>query len=435
MNSSQNHSPWLNFERPQWNSLISDLACDVAIVGAGISGVATLYYLLTSTEKNVVLLEKNRVASGATGHNAGLAVVAMEKPTSELIDEIGEDAAHRLYEEWYEAWDNLHAIHEEIGLKDNLLSFSHAANGFQTLPPFIAFVKNILLRGDQQKWRFLVSDTLKSKIPQELATIVEFIPHPALLNALKTTDSAYIAANVAAAGFKGKRMNSALFCYKVLRFLQAKFPHRFKLYEETDITKIDLYKNHSILVHAQGKIKADDVILCTNAYKNFLIWDQVDQKAFTKLHDAISPRIGYLAAFPDSPLVGYALGLINEQKPLDSVPFWYFSHAPHPQHDPNHSCVIGGPEFDANTSCTQEWIDDKKTLSLDLIQQFLKSTFKEMPTEFPFFWHGWMGYTPNGLRWVGRDSDHPHLWYNLACNGIGIIPAIAGAKKILGSMV
>lgn len=429
----QYNSPWLNFDRSSWNSLTSDLACDVAIVGAGISGVATLYYLLTSTQKNVVLLEKNRVASGATGHNAGLALVAMEKPTSELIEEIGEAAAKSLYEELYEAWDDLHAIHDVIGLQDNLLSFSHAANGFYSLSRFSLFVKNILLRGDQKKWHYLVLDALKSKIPQDLATMPEFVPQKAILNALKTIDSNYIAAIVAVDDFKGKRMNSALFCYRVLDYLQAKFPDRFQVYEQTDIAKIKLHENYSILEHARGSIKAAEVILCTNGYKAFSIWEEVNQKAFTKLHEAISPRIGFLAAFPNSSPERYALGFVNEQN--DTAPFWYFSHAPHPKHDPNHSCVIGGPEFDAEGPCSDEWIDEKKGVSLDLIQQFLKSNFNEMPDPFPFFWHGWMGYTPNGLRWVGRDSDHPHLWYNLACNGIGIVPAIAGAKKIMRSML
>ena len=65
-----------------------------------------------------------------------------------------------------------------------------------------------------------------------------------------------------------------------------------------------------------------------------------------------------------------------------------------------------------------------------MIHYFLKTTFKDAPQTFPFYWHGWMGYTSNGLRWVGPDADYPHLWYNLACNGIGIVPAIGGAKRI-----
>ncbi len=101
----------------------TDLDCEVAIVGAGISGVATLYSLLTSTQKKVVLLEKNKVASGATGHNAGLAIVFMEKPVSEIETLIGKEATQAIYSDLDEAWDDLHAIHDKIGLKDNLVPF------------------------------------------------------------------------------------------------------------------------------------------------------------------------------------------------------------------------------------------------------------------------------------------------------------------------
>jgi len=45
-----------------------------------------------------------------------------------------------------------------------------------------------------------------------------------------------------------------------------------------------------------------------------------------------------------------------------------------------------------------------------------------------------MGYTSNGLRWVGPDPDYPHLWYKLARNGIEIIPSVAGAKKIVSML-
>lgn len=228
--------------------------------------------------------------------------------------------------------------------------------------------------------------------------------------------------------FKAKRTNSAKFCYKVSEYLKEKFPDRFSVYEHTDITRINLYKNHSILEHAHGKVTSQDIILCTNGYKNFSIWDHINEKPFTKLQESITPRIGYLAAFPDPSSERYALAFSNEQRPFEKVPFWYFSHAPHANHDLNHSCVIGGPEFNL-----AEWEENKLEFNLNLIKDFLKATFKEPPNTLPFFWlfwHGWMGYSSNGLRWVGADSEYPHLWYNLACNGIGIVPAIAGARRI-----
>ena len=297
-----NHSPWLNFERTEWPSLKTDLNCEVAIIGGGISGVATLYYLLISTQKRVVLFEKNRVASGATGHNAGLAIAYIEKPASELVRMLGKEATQAIFNELDEGWDALHTIHDEIGLKDNLLSFPHVVNGFNSLPQFISFLKEILIRNDysQTDWRYLVSESLKEDIPEEFSTIVEFVPHQTILIALKTIDASYIAATMRTSPFKGKRMNSAKFCYRVLDYLEERFPHRFSVYEQTDITRIDLYETHSVLEHAHGSATSQEVILCTNAYKHFSIWDRINEKPYTKLQDSITPRIGYLVAFPNA---------------------------------------------------------------------------------------------------------------------------------------
>ena len=40
---------------------------DVVIIGGGVVGTATAYYLAKSGRKNVVLVEKNTVCSGSTG--------------------------------------------------------------------------------------------------------------------------------------------------------------------------------------------------------------------------------------------------------------------------------------------------------------------------------------------------------------------------------
>ena len=41
-----------------------------------------------------------------------------------------------------------------------------------------------------------------------------------------------------------------------------------------------------------------------------------------------------------------------------------------------------------------------------------------------------MGYTPTGIRCVGRDPRSASLLYNLGCNGVGILPSIAGGRRI-----
>ena len=86
----ENVSPWqreVKRTRPVI-ALTQDIDSDVAVVGGGISGVATSYFLLRDTSQRVDLIEKGRVAHGATGHNGGQAVAAFERPITEALRKI-----------------------------------------------------------------------------------------------------------------------------------------------------------------------------------------------------------------------------------------------------------------------------------------------------------------------------------------------------------
>ena len=80
------NSPWI--KQLKLNRAVVSLSDDrqthVAVVGAGISGVSTAYFILTETAHDVVLIEAGRAAHGATGHNAGQVVSYFEQQVSEL---------------------------------------------------------------------------------------------------------------------------------------------------------------------------------------------------------------------------------------------------------------------------------------------------------------------------------------------------------------
>ena len=49
---------------------------------------------------------------------------------------------------------------------------------------------------------------------------------------------------------------------------------------------------------------------------------------------------------------------------------------------------------------------------------------------YDYAWHGLMGYTPDRLRVVGFEHRNPALLYNLACNGVGILPSLHGGHRV-----
>jgi glycerol-3-phosphate dehydrogenase len=48
-----------------------DLHTDVVVVGGGIAGASTAFFILRETDLRVALVERGTIGSGATGHNAG----------------------------------------------------------------------------------------------------------------------------------------------------------------------------------------------------------------------------------------------------------------------------------------------------------------------------------------------------------------------------
>ena len=99
-----NHSPWivqLKRTRPV-EPLAENLSTDTVIVGGGIAGITTAYFLLTKGTERVVLLEAGKVAHGATGHNAGQITSYFEKTFIQLAERYGivqTTAAHKAIEE------------------------------------------------------------------------------------------------------------------------------------------------------------------------------------------------------------------------------------------------------------------------------------------------------------------------------------------------
>src|SRR5258705_5880371 len=112
-----NRSPWIAQMRPDGppRPLDADAAADVAIVGAGIAGVATAFFTLRNTDQRVILIERDRVARGATGRNAGQLTTYFQRPLFDIADEFGADLAIEGQRDFDDAHDLLDLMAAEAG--------------------------------------------------------------------------------------------------------------------------------------------------------------------------------------------------------------------------------------------------------------------------------------------------------------------------------
>ncbi len=90
---------WGNPEKQTFPALKKSIEADYLIVGGGITGLATAYFLTTHRKKRVVIIEKNTVGSGSTGHSAGMLVHEPEHANwYELITAYGTKATKAYFE-------------------------------------------------------------------------------------------------------------------------------------------------------------------------------------------------------------------------------------------------------------------------------------------------------------------------------------------------
>jgi glycine/D-amino acid oxidase-like deaminating enzyme len=80
---------WKNPGYQPRKPLARNIDCDYLIVGGGITGVSLAYFLSRAKSKKIVLIEKETVASGATGQAAGILTLKGELDLQNIIADFG----------------------------------------------------------------------------------------------------------------------------------------------------------------------------------------------------------------------------------------------------------------------------------------------------------------------------------------------------------
>jgi glycine/D-amino acid oxidase-like deaminating enzyme len=432
-------SPWLHQldrKRPV-TPLARDIDTDVAIIGGGIAGITTAYFLLRDTPNRVVLLEADRVAHGATGHNAGQLVAEFERSFGSIVNEFGLEMTKAGYRAVDSAWDLLEGIIRDEQLTVPLWrltgygALSDRAQIMDYLADLALRIKAGITRGC-----LLIAAERKTdlNIPAEYEALSEWIPHGDLLKLCEAKDDRYIALW---ADTERGCMNSALFCDQLAQAMLKRWPDRFAMHEQTPARMITLHQGTAeIATASKCRVSARRIVLCTNGFEGFRIVDDKKIDVDTKFHRNVSGTIGYMAAFLEPhdrpPMANW-----YQDRPGNdpTEPYFYMTRRPYDM-GPNgqHNLLgVGGPEVHLPEEVAYDRshpFDESVHTEIDTWMRRTYAHYGPARTEDAFFWHGLMGYTPNGLRIIGSEPCNHVLLYNIGCNGIGLLHSIYGGYKI-----
>lgn len=98
-------------------SLPGDLSVDVAIVGAGFTGLWTAHYLREADPSlRIAIIERDIAGFGASGRNGGWASALMPMGLDSIAHEHGRDAAIRMQRAMYDSVDEIGRVTQALGI-------------------------------------------------------------------------------------------------------------------------------------------------------------------------------------------------------------------------------------------------------------------------------------------------------------------------------
>ncbi len=430
---SQIASPWLaQLTKRRPFALAHDAKADVVIVGGGIAGISTAAYILKDTDLSVVLVEAGRIAHGATGHNAGQLVADFERPLVGLIDEFGLKPTLHAQTEVEGAWIGVDWLLQSFKLSTPLHRCRGFA-GFMTGEHVRAHLDAAALRVEHglEPEPLLVAsgsraEGLLTRADERLAVV---LPHSVIMRLLRTDDPSYVAAATLPKGC----MNSAHFCEELAGSMLSAYKDRFSIAEHLPVRTISLSGSGAVLRTDGQTVAADKVVLCTNGFENIQIDNADGPDIDRSFHRMVRGLVGYMGGYLDErDALPMAISYFRDQR-THVDPYTYLTRRPYElRGERNTLLCLGGPERNLPHGAQYDALAPFPADVEEEIDRAFRYTYRrgDSTPSRAFLWHGLMGYTPTGIRCVGKDPRSDVLHYNLGCNGVGILPSIAGGRRI-----
>lgn len=428
-------SPWLAqlVEDGPLQPLDADASADVAVVGAGIAGVATAFFLLRDTSHSVLLIERDRVARGATGRNAGQLATYFERPLCDIAHEFGADQAVAAQRGLDGAHDLFDLMVAETGAGVRVERFD-GHMGMFNLHHLQVHLRNNLLRR-QGGWReetCVVSDRaeFRDALPADLEPLYEVVPQARVRELLEIDDDRYCAVLSSPKG----SANSGLLSQQSLAYLKRRYAGRFRFVDRTDVETITIGEEGATLKAGGHDVRARCAVLCTNGFVDHSVVDAAGSPIRLAADQEITGRVAYMTAFvEDEPRPAAAMSYIRNKVIGDAKAYVYVTRRTYDRSDDVVTLTcMGGPEYPFHNPVydPDEPFPGALLAEMDAEVRPFANAARAPGRQYDFHWHGLMGYNDSGIRVVGRHPRHPSLLYNLGCNGVGFLPSIFGGHRL-----
>ena len=372
--------------RPEAHPLAGDCTTEVAIVGAGVAGTA-IALDLARAGKEVRVLEGRQIAAGASGRNAGFITGTTGEPYATMVARLGHDNARRLWTFHGSNTDIAAGLIEEMAQRGWSCEYQH--DGILRLATseeeLVDVQENVAqLNQDSQPVTLVTRSELPPRLRQSYLGGL-FHPGSGSLHPAKFVYGLALLAQEAGATF----------------------------HNETPVKAIAVDENGVTLTTFRGKVRAQDVVLATNAWL---------------------PQVGkLLEADWLAQCIQPTRGQVIATEPLDQRLFPYPCSADHGyqywRQLADGRLVVGG--WRNHSFATENTTDETPG---GVVQQqldaFVHETLHLPEVRITHHWAGIMAFSSDGLPLIGKLPGMSHCYIAGGFTGHGNASALQAARII-----
>lgn len=381
MKLRSNEAFWLlkNGMINSYPSLQENINCDIAVIGAGITG-ALVSHALQKAGYDTVVIDKRDVGTGSSAATTSMLQYEIDTPLIDLAKMIGEEGAVISYKAGIKSLKILEELNREENIDGGFslkksLQVSHSKDNIDKLREEFLFRKK---HGFDVEW--LTSEEIKDKYK---------------MNSFDGILSA-----------QGASMDAFKFAHNLF---QKNHKRGLRIFDNTEIKKIT-YGNKVIVKTKSGfKLQCNKVIFCTG-FETLNMFKK-------KYADIVTTFATVSEQNPD---------LYEELKNLliweSGMPYIYMRTT-----DDNR-LLVGGEGIPFKLNGTNEKLKIKK------INKLIKKTehlFPDMQFLMDYKWAGAFGQTKDGLPYIGEHPDYNNAIFVLGYGGNGITYSVQAMNLVL----
>jgi glycine/D-amino acid oxidase-like deaminating enzyme/nitrite reductase/ring-hydroxylating ferredoxin subunit len=360
--SDESLSLWIDTTpATHYPSLHGNVEADVAIVGAGITGI-TAAYLLAKAGQSVVLVDKGRMAMAETGHTTAHVIESTDADYGELIKVHGEEGART----------NTEAIRSAMALIRSLVEELSIDCGFKAVDGYLYTEaeddREYLQRESENLRRAGVETEWVDEVPVPFAT------------------------------FGGLRFrNQYVFHVRqyLLAIVEAAVKHGVRIFENTLVHELENAENGSrcVVKSEEGTIRARHVLLATHVPINDrgAIWAKMHETRTYVVAGPVEPGRITDAMFWDTDYPYHYTRLLETNKGL--------------------FLIAGGEDRDVG----KDGNDEER---YEALEEYCRTHFGVKT--FTHRWSGQINEPADMLPFIGESSHGKNIWMSTAYSGTGM---------------